>query len=380
MSTHTLYGDGIHDDTLAIQEQLDSGCSDVSLPAPKVCYLISQALKIHSNQSLRLPPYSTIKLAADSNCSMLECANFAVLNENITVEGGIWDMNNTEQEPNPYHFPDKNGLKAVDYQNALGISDRSKWTEPPPIYTGMCIRLSNIKNLSLRYMTLKNPVTYGIQLYKTENFTVKDITFDYTTGAPKLWNMDGIHVEGHCKNGYISNLKGACHDDLVAITTDDLLFGPVKNITVDGIYSDGCHSAVRLLSRGLSLENVKISNIYGSFYTYCVGITKYYNGDGRGTLRNIHIDGVSACACQGTRDVAGGNFPFIWVEAGLDIDMLRIENVMRRESTYTTPTVKIDADASIGKLIMRNVITENLTEKEFEPLVLDGKIGTHVRE
>ncbi|MBQ7386673.1 MAG: hypothetical protein IJW03_00750 [Clostridia bacterium] len=29
MSAYKLFGDGIHDDTLAIQEQLDSGCSDV---------------------------------------------------------------------------------------------------------------------------------------------------------------------------------------------------------------------------------------------------------------------------------------------------------------------------------------------------------------
>ena len=369
-----LYGDGIHDDTAAIQELLDSNAAEVALPAPKVCYLISKTLKIHSNQALRLPPFAHIKLADGSDCAMLENADFSHINENISVEGGIWDMNNAEQSPNPYHFPDGSGKQAQDKMREMGLTF-ANMTEPAPIYTGMCMRFSNIKNLRISALTLKNPVTYGVQIYKTEAFTVKDITFDYTSGAPKLWNMDGIHVEGYCKDGYIANLKGACHDDLVAITADDGLYGPVKNITVDGIYADGCHSAVRLLSRGLPVENIKISNIYGSFYTYCVGITKYYGGEGRGVIRNVHIDGISAAACVGTKDVSGGNFPFIWVESGLDIDMLRIENVMRRESTYPTPTVKIDSGAVIDRLIMNNIITENLMGKDFEPIVIEGKIG-----
>ena len=47
---YTLYGDGIHDDYPAIQEMLDSGMSEVVLPAPKKFYVISKTLKIHSNQ------------------------------------------------------------------------------------------------------------------------------------------------------------------------------------------------------------------------------------------------------------------------------------------------------------------------------------------
>ena len=42
-----VYGDGIHDDTAAIQELLDHSC-DVSLPQPSVCYLISRPLELPS--------------------------------------------------------------------------------------------------------------------------------------------------------------------------------------------------------------------------------------------------------------------------------------------------------------------------------------------
>ena len=57
----TLFGNGISDDTLAIQELLDSGAAEVVLPAPEKCYLISKTLKIHANQTLRMAPTTRIR-------------------------------------------------------------------------------------------------------------------------------------------------------------------------------------------------------------------------------------------------------------------------------------------------------------------------------
>ena len=45
-------GDGIHDDTAAIQALLDTGASLVELPAPKVSYIISRTLLIGDGHSL----------------------------------------------------------------------------------------------------------------------------------------------------------------------------------------------------------------------------------------------------------------------------------------------------------------------------------------
>ena len=55
-----LVGDGVVDDTAAIQARLDSGMSCVYLPPPAKCYLISKTLKIGSNQELRLDRFSTV--------------------------------------------------------------------------------------------------------------------------------------------------------------------------------------------------------------------------------------------------------------------------------------------------------------------------------
>ena len=241
-----LYGDGVHDDAPAIQELLDEGKSEVFLPTPKKHYCIGTTLKIHGGQCLRMSPFTVIQLLPGSDVAMLEDDDFYTEKKNICIDGGIWDMNNINQSPNPYHFPNKNGETAYDIMKKRGCTF-DNMTVFGDWYTGMCMRFCRVENLIVKNVTYKNPVTYGVQIGHINNFTFDTITFDYQTCNPKFWNMDGIHVEGHCKNGYIHNLKGACHDDMVALTADDSLYGPIDNIVVDGLYAEHCHSAVRLL-------------------------------------------------------------------------------------------------------------------------------------
>ena len=143
MEKSTLYGDGIHDDTAAIQELIDSGVCEVVLPAPKNYYLISKPLIIPSNFKLKLPRFATIKLADGSNCVMLQnkmvskpekrlhdawspfekrffyyCDAFSPEKEDVChdfeIEGGIWDFNNQRQDANPFQ------TQIIDENNYLG--------------------------------------------------------------------------------------------------------------------------------------------------------------------------------------------------------------------------------------------------------------------
>ena len=82
---YPLYGDGVHDDYPAIQEMLDSGVSEVVLPAPNKFYVISKTLKIYGNQTLRLPRFAVIRLADMANCIMIENADFENFSENICL-------------------------------------------------------------------------------------------------------------------------------------------------------------------------------------------------------------------------------------------------------------------------------------------------------
>ena len=67
---YTLFGDGVHDDTKAIQELLDKG-GEVVLPAPEAFYLVSKTLLIGSYTRLTLPRFAEIRLKDGSNCPIL---------------------------------------------------------------------------------------------------------------------------------------------------------------------------------------------------------------------------------------------------------------------------------------------------------------------
>ncbi len=69
--------------------------------------------------------------------------------------------------------------------------------------------------------------------------------------------------------------------------------GDISNIRIEGIFAKNCHSAVRLLTVEQKVSHVDISNVYGTYYKYCIGFTKYYPGEITGCfdaifLREIH--------------------------------------------------------------------------------------------
>ena len=356
----TLYGDGIHDDYPAIQEMLDSGTEVVYLPVPKKNYLISKALRVHSYQELRLDAFTRICLSDDASCEMLTNSDHRKGNERVRIVGGIWDMNHSKQKPNPHHFADRDtGKITFDWIKDTGFNTANE-KDFPPIYMGHCFILNDVKRLYIADVTIVNPVVYGMSLSHIEDFTIENITFDYTEGSPKLWNLDGIHLERYCKNGYIHNLKGACHDDLVALTSDDFMPGPIENIEIDGIFAEGCHSAVRLLSQTNPVRNISIRNIFGTYYTYCVILSKYRDF-GEGAFDNIDISNVYASHCEGTADVKGNRSPLIQIGPDLKLKRLTLSNIHRNETRCTTPTVGIKEKTSVRYLNVYNAEQTNTT-------------------
>lgn len=362
-----LYGDGIHDDLPAIEERLSSGIKCLYLPCPEVNYLISGAITLHSGQELKIDRNARIVLMADSDSYMLKVGGQNEYCENVKVSGGIWDMNHNNQSPNPWHFPGKKtgktGYEILRekgiYPNIFPLPEEAKGVNiqevPEDLYTGHCMYFTNTRRLYVGDLTIVNPVVYGMSIYRVEDFTVENINFDYTEGSPKLWNMDGVHIYGHCRNGYVRNVKGACHDDAVALTSDDSFKnGPIENITIDGVYGEGSHSAVRLLSRVNYVRNVHITNIYGTFYTYTVVLSKYSDLPERSKFENINIDNVYASICPGTVDCPGNTRPIIWIGDNIDIKNLNISNLHRNEIHNNNPTIEIYEGSTIDRLSVSN--------------------------
>ncbi len=351
-----IYGDGINLDTEGIQELLDSGSPLVELPVPEKEYLIDKPLRIHSNQELKLPRYCRIKLAADSNCHMIVNDDFEQGNKNITLTGGIWDYNNLEQDKNPQYV--KIIEKAV----------------PPRKGTDVAVmRFKNVKDIHISNLTVKDPVTYAIWLDMASYFTVENIVFDFNLGNPRPANMDGVHVDGNSSYGTIRNIKGKCYDDLVALNADEGSDGDITHIDIDGLYAEDCHSAVRLLNRKHKVTNIHIRNVFGSYYQYVIGLTKFcdYEVDGyfdaivmdnlhvRKAIRYSYLSYSERCATDSMV------FPVVYLEDLINVKSLSISELYRVEENVSIPTISVGNGVKVENLSIKNCYSENHTDTPF---------------
>lgn len=347
-----LYGDGIHDDQPAIQELLDSGCCEVALGAPKAHYLLGRTLKIHSFQTLRLPRYAVIRMADDANCPMLENADPLNGNRDFSLIGGIWDYNNRGQAENPIQVPHPE----------------------MPEYTGVMFYFYNVKHLRVADLTFKDPVNFCLTLDRASYFTVENLTFDFNHGNPTAVNMDGVHLDGNCHYGLIRNLKGACYDDLVALNADEGSDGPISHIEVDGIFCEDCHSAARLLSVKNAVEDIHIHNVHGTFYQYCIGVTKYYPGKTAGYFDGLVFENIHASKAMrysfyqkdGTFE-----FPLIWFEKELLIKNAVIREVYRRETVSQVPLICMEQDTTVENLCLSNIVQES--DGTLRPILMENQ-------
>ncbi len=405
MTTHqmknTLYGDGVHDDTPAIQELLDSGSGCVQLPSPSRNYLITKSLRLHSNQELRLDRWTEVVLAPKSNGPMLVNDDFESGNSRIAVTGGIWNGNNTAQAPNPQmvaptasNEPNSMRRMAMPADWPMDPVRKRQITLPelredelpwhPKRYWGDLMLFVNVDQFVMRDVTLRNPVTYGFHGAKITNFTFENITFDFNEGNPSPNNMDGLHFDGGCRFGRITNLKGACYDDLLAFnaedgTIDSPFMGPIGDIEVDGVFAQRCHSCARFLSNGSPIRNITIRNVHGSFYRYAIGFTHYFpqrprRGDFDGLVfENFFI--AKALPLPSDWNCCP-DYALFWGEGKGTMGSLRVSGVQRIEETTAVPTFDFEADFVIDHAIIEKCTMENHLA---EPIVFLRNAG-RIRE
>jgi hypothetical protein len=211
-------------------------------------------------------------------------------------------------------------------------------------------------------------------------FTMENLTFDFNDGNPIASNMDGVHLNGNCHYGVIRNLQGACYDDLVALNAHEGSGGDITNIQIDGIFAENCHSAVRLLTVNHRIAHVTISNVFGTYYQYCIGFTKYYPGQTTGCFDAISLSNIHAAksprlpvqeAHMGDKTY---HFPLIWFQEEIVVRNLSIEHLHRREFVNPIDTVRIEKDAVVEHLSIRDLVVENHTEEDCKGFVNYGTV------
>jgi polygalacturonase len=269
-------GDGVHDDAAAIQRALDRGAPLVTIP--RGVYRIGQTLRIGSNTTLRADAQAVVRLAdgAGTHAEVFLLANRNPGNGNvrITVEGGIWDGNNAH--------------------NRRGRDGDCHG------YTGTAINLVNVKQLTVRRLTVRNPEAFSIRLGEVDDFVVEDIVLDHPLLRP---NQDGVHVGGFSQRGVIRRIKAVTpntpNDDMVALNADDdvervlnlgMRRGPIRQIVVDDLQASGAYTFVRLLSHESPVENVVVRRVSGGCRFYAVNMNNWRFPLGAGQIRNVRLE------------------------------------------------------------------------------------------
>ncbi len=347
-----LYADGIHDDTRALQQALDKG-GIVTIDRPGT-YRITKTLIIHSNTRLTLPPGVRLLAAPLSCCALIENEHFAggERDENIAIVGGIWDGNCDEM-----------GLDA-DYES----DHREDIPYSPSLFKGKLIRFAHVDRLHLSRMTVRNPVSYGVQIADVYGFVVRDLFFDYN------WHFgttDGVHINGPAYDGVIENLAGTTNDDLASLTTCDephaeITRGPIENILIRNLSARNGYSAVRLLSaRDDAIRNVHIDGIYGDYRHHAVVISNHNDYPGKTWFDNILIENVYARKsntplgpeCHIKWDVGADNEGFFYFGRKAICGNVTVRNVCRHQPVSTgSPLFYFCDTCRIDRLLLDNVI------------------------
>ncbi len=246
-------GDGLADDAPALQRALEACGGRLYLPAG--IYKIGKTLRVPAGTFLRADERATVKAADGAFTRRGEYLLANAGDADICIQGGVWDGNNP-------------GNPRGDMFDPAGT-------------TGTLLNFRGVKGLTLRNMTLRDPECYYIRLCEARDFRVEDILFDSPHLRP---NQDGVHLAGYCERGVIRRLRGAHgspNDDFVAFNADDcftrqtnfdIIPGPIRDILVDGLQADACHTFVRLLSVDAEISNIVVRNVRGGFEACAVNM------------------------------------------------------------------------------------------------------------
>lgn len=367
-----LYGDGFHDDTYALQCLLND-CGIVTIDRPGI-YLVSKTLIIRSNTRLVLAPGVRLLTAPMARCTLIQNEHFAGdgRDENIEIIGGIWDGNCDEM-----------GLNA-EYE----AIHRLDVPYSPTLFKGKMIRFAHVDRISLEKMTIRNPISYGVQIGDTYGFVVRDLFFDYNW---HFGNTDGVHINGPACDGVIENLCGTTNDDMVSLTTYDephaeISVGDIENVSIRNISSKNGYSAIRLLSgENCSVRNIHIDGIYGDYRHNGVIISNHNQRPGKVWFDNIVIEHVYACKshtplspeCFCYWEKNADKCAIIGFGPLARCGRITIRDLVRHETKSTEGAlISIVESAAIDRLYLEN-IHQTTGEGATAPLI---KIGGNVKE
>ena len=216
-------------------------------------------------------------------------------------------------------------------------------------------------------MTVRNPVSYGIQIGDVVGFITRDLYFDYN------WHFattDGVHINGPACNGVIENLHGTTNDDMVSLTTYDephaeVSLGEIANVYIHNITARNGYSGIRLLSgEDCALRSVHIDGVYGTYRHHAVVISNHNERPGSVWFDDIMIENIHASksdtplgeGCSLIWEKNADKNAFICFGKGARCGNVTVRDVSRHQKQSTQSHLfSFDETCEIDRLYLENV-------------------------
>jgi hypothetical protein len=211
--------------TEVFQRDLDAD-GRLHIPAREKPYYLDGPIILKSGQKLTADPAAEIRLKPGTNTCLVRNERIVGFADqpapddtkpdtDITIEGGIWTTL-------------ANGAKD-NHGNQRGHSSKQN---PVPGTHGV-ILLHNVRNVTVRNVTVRQSRPFAIHLGNIRDFTVDGLTLDGH-------GRDGVHIDGPASDGVVRNVSGDSHDDPVSLTAWDwkqysVSFGPIHQLTIERI-------------------------------------------------------------------------------------------------------------------------------------------------
>ena len=265
----------------------------------------------------------------------------------------------------------------------MDFDDRDAFPPCPPYRRCskkiVALRFFGVENFRIENIVIQDQKRYAMLMGNFRNVFIDGVSIPLEHLIPDT-NQDGLHFHGPGKNLSIKNVRGRGGDDLIALNSDEGDGkGSIDNVLIDGVYAENATQVLRMLDyNDGALENVTIRNIHGTFMSFGFYIVPWFEGKG-GRLKNILIEDIRL---RQTDHFYKYTNPFLF-RLGGRIDDITIKDISIDSDDkdflfLEVQKAKSDIDPEkdvthIGQITLENVLLKGTASRPGQILV-----GSHV--
>jgi hypothetical protein len=351
------------DDTALIQAILDRAPKLGSLRLIVDGAILVKGLKVHSNTTIEcLTSDCGFFLADHVDQPIVRNADPSATerkNHNITFLGGTYNGNSAKQ---------------------TGIGSFAKL--PPGKNWANAFALYGVEQVTLRDVTIKDASAMAVQFSNWRRVTCENIFIQKAVSC-------GIQFQGPGQFLSMRNIHGNAADDFIALNADDyhtdwnkkgefalndffgpnVSFGPIMDVDIEGVFIDGGHNGIRIMSRVSRVDRVSIRNVQGTFTKYGFFISPAWRPGGN--LGNITFENIDLRPLEPDF----GPLPFVFLIQG-NIEQLTLRNIHSHQPIDSRPVVWVQPSSDIGVLRVdgMNVHQQDPRSAQTPVIQVDGHI------